>query len=947
MKRLLLTLATLLAATAASPLSAQAAFGVNGFDVVFTNEDGTMTSQAGSHPDAATFDVGFNIKGVEPNEEAIPEGWVRDFAIEQIPGLVADTTAYPRCKSADFLNIISGISACPLETQVGITSTSASFPGSWGTSAVFNLNPPPGTLMRFGFTVGPARIVVDTVISPEPPYLPVTATRNTPQLLNLVASKTQIWGNPSDPAHDELRGLCGLWEVNLPSDEIDAFQFESPNGTTCPVPPRPKPLLTLPTSCSEPLRSGYEILSWEGDSENGGALTHDEDGNPQPLTGCGKLNFSPTFSARPTTTLAETGSGLDIGVEFNDEGLTSVSGLAESQAEKAVLTLPEGMTINPSAAEGLGVCTPADLARESATSAPGDGCPNSSKLGTLSVRSPLVDQSVEGSLYLAQQDDPATAAPGAENPFDSLIALYFVLQNKALGISVKLPVKIEPDPLTGRLRSILEDIPQLPFSSFKVHLREGQRAALITPPTCGAHEAVLELTPRSDPQSPHPSTSSFQLEGGVGGGPCPPGGVPPFEPGYEAGSLNNNAGSFSPFNERLTRRDGEQNMTRFSSVLPPGVLGKLAGVDKCPDAAIEATKAKTGREELASPSCPPNSLIGHTLAGAGVGGALTYVPGQLYLGGPYRGAPLSVVSVTPAVAGPFDAGTVVVREALSLNPNTAEVIVDGANSDPIPHILKGIVLKVRDLQVYVDRPNFTLNPTSCEESSAKATLFGSFLNVLSPLDDVPVELATRYQAANCVNLGFKPSLKLNLRGGTKRGGHPSLKAVLRARPGDANIAASRVTLPRSAFLDQAHIRTICTRVQFAAENCPPGSIYGHAKAITPLLDEPLEGPVILRSSDNKLPDLVVALKGLVDVNIASRIDSFKGGIRNTFDVVPDAPVSSFTLTLQGGKKGLVVNSRDLCAGRTSRVKARFSGQNGRVANLRPKLEPQCGGGGRK
>jgi hypothetical protein len=294
------------------------------------------------------------------------------------------------------------------------------------------------------------------------------------------------------------------------------------------------------------------------------------------------------------------------------------------------------------------------------------------------------------------------------------------------------------------------------------------------------------------------------------------------------------------------------------------------------------------------------------------------------------------------VAGPFDAGTVVVRLALTLNPESAEVEVDGAASDPIPHILKGIPLKVRDIRVYVDRPDFIINPTSCDPSEAKATLFGSFLDVFDPADDLPVGLGSRYQAANCLNLPFKPKLSLKLNGGTRRGDHPALKAVLNAREGDANIGGAVVTLPKSAFLDQAHIRTICTRVQFAAKACPPGAQYGYAKAITPLLDEPVEGPVYLRSSNHKLPDLVAALHGLVDVNVVGRIDSYRGGIRSSFETVPDAPVTKFVLTMRGGKKGLVVNSRDLCV-RPSRADARFTGQNGVAHNFRPGVRASCGG----
>jgi hypothetical protein len=376
------------------------------------------------------------------------------------------------------------------------------------------------------------------------------------------------------------------------------------------------------------------------------------------------------------------------------------------------------------------------------------------------------------------------------------------------------------------------------------------------------------------------------------------------------------------------------------------VVAKIAGTDKCSDQAIEAAKRKTGKEELSSPSCPANSQVGRILAGAGVGSVLTYVPGKLYLAGPFAGAPLSVVAITSAVAGPFDVGTVVNRQALTLNPVTGQVNVDGERSDPIPHILRGIPLKIRDVRIYVDRPDFTINPTSCKRFEVAASLWGSFLEPLNPADDVPVALSTPYQAANCLNLGFKPRLSLKLKGGAKRGGHPGLRAVLKTRPRDANVGGARVTLPNSAFLDQSHIRTVCTRVQYAADNCPKAAIYGYAKAFTPLLEEPLQGPVYMRSSNNKLPDLVAALSGFVEIELVGRIDSVKGGIRASFDQVPDAPASKFILEMQGGKKGLIVNSRNLCRG-TGRAKARFVGQNGKVHAFRPVLKPQCGGKGRR
>jgi hypothetical protein len=381
--------------------------------------------------------------------------------------------------------------------------------------------------------------------------------------------------------------------------------------------------------------------------------------------------------------------------------------------------------------------------------------------------------------------------------------------------------------------------------------------------------------------------------------------------------------------------------------LPKGVIGKLAGIPFCSDAAIAAAQARTGpnggQEELDTPSCPSAAQIGRTLAGAGVGPDLTYVPGKVYMAGPYKGAKLSIAAITPAKVGPFDLGTIVIRQALRVDPTTAEVTSDGSSSDPIPHILQGVVVHARDIRVYIDRPEFILNPTSCERMSVEATVlgFGASANVSSP-----------FQAADCANLGLKPKLSIQLLGGTKRTDTPRLKAVLTARKGDANIGRAQVTLPKSEFLEQAHIRTVCTRVQFNAgagngEQCPKGSIYGKAKATSALLDEELSGPVYLRSSEHELPDLVAALHApRVDVNLLGRIDSVNGGIRTTFEGVPDAPVSKFTLQMQGGKKGLIVNSLDICK-RRHRAQVSLKGHNGRRYEFKPLVKARCGGKGKK
>jgi len=622
-----------------------------------------------------------------------------------------------------------------------------------------------------------------------------------------------------------------------------------------------------------------------------------------------------------------------------DEGLTNPTGIANSDIRKTVVTLPEGFSTNPSLAEGLEVCSEADLARETAKSAPGAGCPNASKIGTVEVETPILDENVDGSLFIAKP---------YENPFNSLLALYIVIKNPTLGIVVKQPLNVIPDPVTGRLTTVAENLPQLPFSHFTLHFREGTRSPLASPPGCGTYEAKAELTPWSG-GPPVTTTSAFQIITGPNAGPCPSGGLPPFRPGLVAGTLNNAAGRFSPFNVRLFRTDSEQEFTRFSIKLPPGIVGILAGIPYCSDAAIARAQARTGplggHEELADPSCPAASEIGHTLVGAGVGSALAYAPGKIYLAGPYKGTAFSLVAITAGVVGPFDVGTVVVRQGFKVDRETAEVFIDATESDPIPHIIKGIPVHARDIRAYVDRSKFVFNPTSCERTSTASTLLGSGLDFGSLADDRPVTVSTPFQAADCAALKFEPKLSLQLKGGTKRGAHPAFKATLKMNggpeKGEANIARAQVTLPRSAFLEQAHIKTICTRVQFRSDQCPAGSVYGFARAYTPVLDTPVEGPVYLRSSEHQLPDLVASLHSdKITVDLVGRIDSLNGRIRNTFEAAPDAPVTKFVLTMQGGKKGLIVNSTNLCKGKHKAI-ADFTAQNGKVSNTRPEVTAKC------
>ncbi|HZI77270.1 MAG TPA: hypothetical protein VFD73_25170, partial [Gemmatimonadales bacterium] len=449
----------------------------------------------------------------------------------------------------------------------------------------------------------------------------------------------------------------------------------------------------------------------------------------------------------------------------------------------------------------------------------------------------------------------------------------------------------------------------------------------------GVHTTTTSLTPWTSPASGPAATpsDSFETTTSPGGGACPTeASQQPNNPSFTAGVRSPLAGAYSPFVLRLSREDGSQEIKGLNVTLPVGMAAKFAGVAECPDGAIASTEQKTGRQEQASHSCPASSHLGTVTVGAGAGPSPYYVKGDAYLAGPYQGAPLSLAIITPAVAGPFDLGDVVVRAPLLIDPETAQ----GTVKSSFPTILQGIPLDVRSIAVEIDRKDFTLNPTSCQAKEVSAQAIS--------LQGQSATLRNRFQVGGCERLGFKPKLSLKLKGGTKRGGHPSLHATVTYPKGGAysNIAYAQVALPPSEFLDQSHIGTVCTRVQFAAHACPAKAVYGYARAITPLFDKPLEGPVYLRSSSHVLPDLVADLNGQVEIALDGRNDSFHGGLRNTFEAVPDAPVSKFTLTLFGAKKGLLENSTDICRG-THRANARFRAQNGKTITFRPPLEARC------
>ena len=461
---------------------------------------------------------------------------------------------------------------------------------------------------------------------------------------------------------------------------------------------------------------------------------------------CDELAFDPIASGHLSTDRASSPSGYDFTLDNDSAPLLNPVARATSQAKKAVVILPEGMSVNPSVAAGLGTCTEAQFAAETITSPPGAGCPNESKVGELTVDSPIIDGQIEGSMFFA--------AP-RENRYGTLLALYLVAKAPDRGILIKVAGRVDSDPATGRLTTTFDDLPQLPYSHFNVHFREGQRSPLATPSSCGDYATEIDTSPWLNPDTVLHQTSPFSLTSGVGGGPCPTG-LAPFTPGAVAGTLNANASSYSPFYLHLTRTDAEQEITSYSSSLPPGLLGKIAGVPFCPENLIEAAKHQNGAESASAPSCPAASLIGHTYTGYGVGSTLSYAPGTLYLAGPYHGSPLSVVAIDSAKVGPFDLGTVVIRSAIRIDRQTAQVAIDSAGSDPIPHILSGFPLRLRDIRIYIDRPDFMINPTSCDPFAVTSTLTGAGARFSDPADDPSAAAPAPFQMSNCSALGFGP-----------------------------------------------------------------------------------------------------------------------------------------------------------------------------------------------
>jgi hypothetical protein len=886
---------------------ARADFGIKSFSATAVSRDGSADNRAASHPYEFKVQFGLNLR-----EDALetPEGRLRTLIVELPRGMVGNPIAVPSCPMAAFEAAFS----CPPSTQVGIVELRLLIGGTSEAvlkSPIYNLPPALGSPAVIGFNADGIDTFQTASVRTGGDYGVSISDFALPAELEFQSVTERIWGVPADAAHSSERACGGGMETYGCSSEA-----------------QPAPYLTLPSSCGDPLRTVLQVESLEdpGVFVSRAALSEGPDGNPSGMVDCVTPPFTPTVSTRPEVEAADSPSGLDV--DLHVPQIQAPEGVGSANLRDTAVVLPAGIELNPSGASGLGGCSLAQVGLDRPEPAQ---CPGDSKVGSVEVLTPLVAHPLAGSVYLARQ---------GENPFHSLLALYVAVFDPITGVVVKLPGKVVPDEATGQLTATFEGTPQLPFEDFRLHFFGGPRASLSTPPTCGTYTTNAMLTPWTTPEGADVRASdSFDVTKAAQGGACPLGeSQMPNGLSFEAGTVTPIAGTYSPFVLRLSRENGSQRLRTLNLILPPGLSGRLAGLNECSDAQIVAAESRNGlgqgELEQARSSCPASSELGLVDVGAGSGAPL-HVQGHAYLAGPYKGAPLSLAIVTPAVAGPFDLGTVVVRSALYVNEETARITV---RSDPIPAILHGIPLELRSLAVKVNHPRFTLNPTSCK---AMAVLG----EAVSPIP-TGAPLAQHFQVGGCAGLGFAPRLALSVKGSTKRAGHPALKAVVTypRRGAYANIARAQVGLPSAELLDQGNLNKVCTQAELHSSACPKSSIYGRAKAWTPLLGEPLEGPVYLGVGyGHKLPDLVADLKGQIRILLHGKVDTTKqGGLRNTFEVVPDAPVSRFVLEMKGGMKyGLLENSEDVCVN-PQHASAHFVAQNGKAIRLQPKIRANCG-----
>jgi hypothetical protein len=914
---------------------AGASFGVNHFEVQFLNKDGTPDTQAGSHPYEMVTSFAFNTKAERQmagwDSPYIPEpaGNVRDVIVDFPPGFYGDPNATEtKCTLKELEKEVNGPigheALCPPGSQVGQLHTETHGYGT-GWAALYNMVPPHGVAAQLGLTFIIPKAFIDVGVQAGGQY----------------------------PLQSESLGITGLEPF---------FNFKVVLFGVVGSPEHRKPYLTLPTGCTGPLKSSISVDSYQepGHYVSKSYITHDAGGEPLPLTNCSQLTFPATITVAPDVTDASSPSGLTVGIHVPQTAALNPDGLAESALRDTTVALPEGVSINPAGADGLEACSEGLAGFEIGHGLNGSGfeefnpesepgvktatftptpieglqpgvsfCPNSSKIGEVTIKTPLLpNQPLKGFVYLAAQD---------ANPFGSLIAMYMIVEDPVSGSTIKLAGEVllceEAGQILngvscaapGQVVTTFKNTPDLPFEDLELHFFGGERAPLTTPSRCGTYTTKASFTPW-DGNAPVHSESSFNIEHGPNGTPCP-GASLPFKPSLTAGTTSNQAGGFSPFTMTMSRTDGNQNLQAISLKMPPGLSGLLTGVELCPE-----PQASQG-------TCGPNSLIGETTVSVGVGGKPFSVKGgKVYMTGPYGGAPFGLSIVNPAKAGPYDLeqGTpcdcVLVRAKIEVDPVTSALTITSDNAGPykIPTVLKGIPLEIQHVNVTINRHGFTFNPTNCQPLSITGSL--------SSTEGATSAVSLPLQATNCAVLGFKPKFAVSTSGKTSRANGASLHVKLsypKAPFGSqANIKSVKVDLPKQLPSRLTTLQKACADSTFAANpaSCPAASRIGTAKATTPLIPVPLTGPAFFVSHGGaKFPELIVILQGYgVTVDLHSETFISKAGITSsTFRTIPDVPVGTFELNLPEGKYSALAANGNLCTSKLA-MPTSFVAQNGAV-----------------
>jgi hypothetical protein len=856
------------------------------------------TPQAGGHPDLITS---FSLEHPGATEAA------KNVIFNAPTGVFGNPQAITQCLASEF-----AADQCPPNTQAGLITVRANYEGEpeklLGTAPIFSIKPEPAETARFAFVVP----VLDIPIS-----IPVNVRTTTDyglrftveditQLAPLASAKLTLWGFPAEDSHNEERFPKGSEgnPTGCIGEEGTGCLKEHPTLDSI----LPQPLTDNPTTCTgTELTSTLEVETYADPTDH-----PPTEATYPPIEGCEREVFKPVLQASPTTNQTDSASGLNVDLK-SPQFLTHAS--EPSEIKSATVTLPPGFTINPDAADGQTECTEAQA---NFTSEGPAQCPDTAKIGTFSIGTPALPERLEGSVYL-----------GEPKPGDQ----YRLFETASgFGMNIKFVGSVFPNPVTGQLVAEFPNLPQAPFEDFQLHLFSGERALMATPIACTIYTVAAEFYPWNASLAEQESTQTFGLDEGPHGTECP-GQVRPFTPTLEAGTSDATAGAFSSFDLKLNREDGDQDLGKLNFTMPPGLSANLHGVTYCPEADIEAAKKTPGRTELADPSCPASSQIGTTNVAAGPGTLPFHATGKIYFAGPFQGAPLSLVTITPALAGPYDYGTVVIRVALHVDSSDAHVTAD---SEIVPEIIGGIPLRLRSIQVNIERERFMINPTNCSEFHTVSEGVGD--------QGTAVSFSSPFIAVNCGTLPFTPKLTVTQLGGhkaTQRGKEPSLEFNLKTTPDDANIKSVALTLPRSLEIDQEHLGNLCDRSELAADQCKGKAAIGTVIDETPLLEKPLEGSAYAVSGFGKLPHAVFILGGQVTVmpeGISTTVQS--GRLRTVVPVVPDVPIGHFRLTLYGGHLGYLSNTESLCASPTVST-VEIDAQNGRTLTQQVKAKTAC------